>query len=221
MTRISLALSIVLLTGLTLVSGGMHGWMSHRWGLPPATRIAAEKLVEFPDRFGSWQLQSAEEMTEETANTLECAGYFVRAYANQDTGESVRVAVLLGPAGPIAVHTPEICYSSRAYAIREERQRVTIQNSDGSDEEFWALTFRSNDLDASLLRVCYAWSTGGPWSAPEDARFTFAGSPYLYKIQLASELAPGTDLQTSDPCERFLQDFVPVAKRYLVEPSGG
>ena len=220
MTRFTLVFGIVLVMGLTLVSGVIHGWMSNRWGASEEVLAAASKLEEFPERFGNWQSQSSQEMSENTLTTLECAGYFVRAYANQETGETVKVAVIVGPSGPTAVHTPEICYSSRAYTIREDPQPVTVQNSEDSDEEFWRLTFQSNDLDGDLLRVYYAWSSGGPWSAAENPRLAYAGYPYLYKIQLAANLPPGVNPEASDPCVGFLRDFVPVAKRYLVVPSG-
>lgn len=213
-------LSIVLVVGLTLLSGIIHGRMSDRWGPPQDSLAAANKLAEIPDQFGGWKLQISEEISDSVVEMLECAGYINRTYVNQETGESVNVAILLGPPGPISVHTPEICYSSRDYAIVGEPQQVTVRSSQGSDDEFWAMTFQSRDLSADILRVYYAWSTGGGWSAAKAPRFTFAACPYLYKIQLAGHLPPGADAEASDPCRSFLQNFVPVATRYLVEPAG-
>ena len=66
-------------------------------------------------------------MDEDTVEMLECTGNIVRTYENQRTGEVVSVFVIVGPAGPIAVHTPEICYSSQNYKSRDTRQQVAIR----------------------------------------------------------------------------------------------
>ena len=117
-------------------------------------------------------------------------------------------------------HTPEICYSSRAQTIIDQRQRVRLPIWKDSVEEFWALTFQANDLDKAVSRTYYAWSTGGKWSATQRPRLTYAGYPYLYKLQLASTLLPNADLTRRDPCLEFLKDFVPAAKPYLVDCAG-
>jgi len=216
------AMAIVLLLGLTLVSGIIHGRMTDRWGVPQTSLDAAEKLGLFSEdkQFGDWKCESSNRMSDHVVEMLACAEHIDRTYVNQRTGETVNVAVLLGPPGPISVHTPEVCYSSRAYDSRDERQRVTIKTTDGTEHTFWALTFRSNRLDADILRVYYAWTAGGPWASPKEPRWSFSNCPYIYKIQLASHLPLGSDVQTDDPCRRFLQDFVPALKSHLIEASG-
>ncbi len=218
MKRFLPALAVLVAAGVTLVSGIIHGHMSNRWGPSQATDAAAERLKQLPDRFGDWQGQAPEKMRDEVVNMLECAAYVHRAYVNQETGEVVRAVIFLGPAGPTSVHRPEVCYSSRNHRIHEKRREVRV--SEGLEDEFWAVTFQSTGLDQSMLRVYYAWSSGGDWSATESPRFAFAGKPYLYKIQLAAGLVPGVDLKKNDPCRKFLKDFVPIAEGYLVEPSG-
>ncbi|MGA2030683.1 MAG: exosortase-associated EpsI family protein [Thermoguttaceae bacterium] len=217
-------LGLAVVAALTLVSGMLQGRIRNRWGPSEAMRAAAQRLQDVPRRFGGpqndrWQLHSAETMSEDTLEMLECTGYFVRKYANQRTGEVVSVFVILGPAGPIAVHTPEICYSSRNYKSRDTRERVAIPHAKGPEDQFWALTFKSKSVQGDLLRVYYAWSTGERWSAPNDARFAFAGWPYLYKVQLSSSLPEGADLKTADTCREFLKDFAPVVRQFLIEPS--
>ena len=67
-----------------------------------------------------------------------------------------------------------------------------------------------------MLRVYYGWSEGGPWLAPDSSRLAFAGRPYLYKIQVASQHAPGDAPEADDPCLQFLKAFLPVLKDHLV-----
>ncbi|MFH1923094.1 MAG: exosortase-associated EpsI family protein [Planctomycetota bacterium] len=214
-TRPSLALGIVILAALTLLSGAIHGRMSNRWGQSPALATAAENLRDLPEQFGNWRLQSSEEMSQDVLDMLEEPGYVVREYANQETAENVKIALLVGRSGPISVHTPDICFSSRDYSILDERKRVAISSAAGPDHEFWAMTFQGKNLDAGMLRVYYAWTPGRHWTAPDDPRFKFADTRYLYKIQLASSVAPGADLETNDPCRNFLKDFLPAAQRHV------
>jgi hypothetical protein len=193
--------------------------MTRRWGVPPDMAAAAASLEQIPEQIGDWRLESSEELGETTVNMLECAGYFVRDYVNSRTGQAVKVALLLGPPIPITQHTPEICYSSRANTIIQPRQRVAIPSADGANDEYWALTFRSNTVEANLQRVYYAWTPGNRWSTEGVIRWTLARPPYLYKIQLASHLPAGTNLETDDACRKFLEDFAPVVRQYLGAPG--
>jgi hypothetical protein len=215
-------LGVFLVAALTILSGVIHGRMSNRWGVPPDVLAAAKKLQGVPAKFGNWTLQSSEEMSDHVVKMLECAGYFVREYRYRDDEQpgreaSVKVALLLGPSGPMSSHTPEICFKSQNYPIEGDRERLTVRGEDGSQGDFWAVTFKANDPAGDMIRVYYGWSTGGPWRAPENHRFAFASYPFLYKIQVASVVPLSTNLGSDDPCRAFLKDFVPAVKPYLKE----
>ena len=214
------ALGVLLVVALTLLSGIIHGQMSRRWGLPEDLVAIGAKLQEIPESFGNWQLESSGELSDSEIKMLECAGYIVRTYVNQATGETVNMALIVGPSMPISLHRAEICWNSRGHTIRDQRQQVIVRDSDHLDQQFWALTFQTNDINKDLVRVYYGWSDGRRWSEHNERRLSLTHRPYLYKIEVVSRLRPGTTWQTSDPCRDFLQDFIPVAKPCL-EPSGG
>ena len=136
-------------------------------------------------------------------------------YVNADTGESVKVAVILGPPGPTAVHTPEICYSSREYTIEETRQAENFTAADGNSDSLWKLSLRAHDLQAHRLRVYYGWTTDGRWQADDNPRFSFAGEPFLAKIQIAGRISQTDESSSSDPCLRFLKEFTPQLRKHL------
>jgi hypothetical protein len=222
MKRVQLAVAVALVVGLTVVSGVIYGRMTNRWGLPPDTLAAAEKLKGVPDGFGDWRLQGTEDLDKSALEMLDPAGYFMRRYENRKTGDVVSVTVLLGLPGPISVHTPEICFGSQNYTSRGERRKVSIRAATGAEDEFWALDFKlDNLLQGGVLRSYYAWSSGDRWVAPKDARFWSAGMPYLYKIQLSAQVPVDIDAKSDDPCQKFLRDFVPVLKNHLVDPTEG
>jgi len=217
--RFQPVLALALIAVLTLASGMMHGRMSNRWGTPPDMTAAGAELDQIPDQIGPWQLAATAELHEVAAETLETAGSVTRTYVNEETGEAVQLGLILGPAGPISVHTPDVCYSSRDFKQLDDRRRVAVKPADGSEETFWCLTFQTNDLSGSLLRVYYAWSPGDHWSAPDQPRLTFGGNPYLYKIDVTSRMPPGTDFAKVDPSLDFLTLFVPASRNCLAPPS--
>ncbi len=217
MPRLTTYILLLIAIGVTAAAGVLHGRISHRWGPRQDVSAAAQRLTGFPATFGRWQSRESHELAKPVLAALQCAGYLNRSYVNQDTGETVNVALLLGPAGPIAVHTPEVCFSSRDFKQRGDRRLATVRGADETENEFWTVTFDSTGLEKTILRVFYAWTTDGRWDAVESPRFTYAGKPYLYKIQLATTLPPGADLEKNDPCQTFLQDFIPALNRKVFQ----
>lgn len=213
MKRLLPALAVLTATALTLASGIIHGRASNRWGRPDASTDAAERLDRLPDNFGKWIGQPHKQMHGDTYDVLREPEYILREFVHQQTGEVVQAAIILGAAGPISVHDPEICYSSRDRVIRE-KWPVDI-----GEHGFSTVTFQSTRLDKTFTRVYYAWTVDGKWSRGDDSwlgpRWAFAGSPYLYKLQLACEVPPGADLPKSDACLRFLQEFLKQVPAHL------
>jgi hypothetical protein len=205
-------LGVLLVTGVTLLSGVIHGRVSGRWHSLKELQAAAERLKEVPAEFGPWRMKSSQEMGVNELQILQCAGFIRREYVNRQTGEVVHVVVIVGPTGPTSVHRPEVCYSSRDHVVVDQRREAAMPGDAG--DRLWATTFQSQGLDAGLLRVYYGWSPGDRWSAPEEARREFAGRPYLYKIQVESQVST-SEIKQSDPCYNFLKDFLPVANRCL------
>jgi hypothetical protein len=208
MKRYLPTVAIALLSTLTILSGVIQGRLSNRWGTPPDARKAATVLKELPSEFGGWRLEQTQDLSENVRNTLQCQDYVLGAYVHE-SGEQVQLAILLGPPGPISVHTPEICYSSREFDQVDERTSMPVGGAE-HESHLWRTTFRSRDLDGCMLHVYYAWSDGGRWNASESPRFEYAGRPYLYKLQLAGATSANTATPESDICAKFLDKFIPV-----------
>jgi hypothetical protein len=214
----SLFVGIFILAVVTLVGGVIQGRMCRRWARPQEFQALADRLRELPAQIGPWHAKKSQPLDPVAEAVLECAGYVCRQYENQRTGETVTVAVLLGPAGPISVHTPDVCYSSQNYDTVGPPQRIRFDDGGNSANELWSTSLRATIPTASNLRVYYGWSTGGRWSAPDDARLEFAGQSHLYKVQVAGPLPMPFDDEKSDQSRTFLKDFLPVVRPYLVAP---
>ena len=194
--------------GIVLSAGVLYGHYSQRWG-PPADLVAAgSHLDSLPRQLGEWQVAEELPMGASALAMLECAGCVNRRYVNQESGETVSVAIIVGPAGPTAVHTPEICFSSRAYDLQDQRKSVVIGAAPDAEHSFWRVSFKTRNVLADELRVYYAWSRGERWEASTSPRVKFAAAPLLYKIQLAGLTASGTKTVDSDPCRQFLDELL-------------
>lgn len=200
----------------TVATGWIQGRLSNRWGEPADLVTAGEQLAQVPTRVGEWQMQSSRPFEDEVLQMLRCAGHFTRVYKNVLTGELVTVALLVGPPGPTAVHTPEICYSSRGQTIAERPKPISTHRPQAADETLWRMVFVSNSVEKSRFSVVYGWcGEDGEWRAATRPRFVYGGAPLLYKIQLVGALTERSDQDSSDACQRFLQDFLPALDRVL------
>src|SRR5262245_23415668 len=126
------SLAVLLLLAGTLASGWWHGRSVSRWGEAAALANAAQRLQgSLPERLGPWQLIKAHELEEGAADVLQCAAYLHGGYRNDQSGDTIVVAVVAGPAGPISVHTPEICYSAQNYEMAGQRKQLGINDTSG------------------------------------------------------------------------------------------
>jgi hypothetical protein len=193
---------------IVLAAGAVYGHYSNRWGPPTDLVAAGEHLKTLPPEIGDWHLQDESTMSAGTIEMLECAGYVSRSYVNVRTGDTINVALIVGPPGPISVHTPEICYSSRNYELIGRREATRLASHSGQAHTFWNTTFKSKNAFSEKLSVYYAWSDGSAWSAARSPRFTFAASPALYKLQLAGVIGEGRNSETKTPPARFLKALI-------------
>jgi hypothetical protein len=218
MKRLVPVLSIVVLLAATFGAGALHGRLSGRWGVEATAQSAAEKLTpDFPVAFGNWQQVSEVPLGDEVVRVLQCPAYISRTYKHQQTGDLATVAVLLGPPGPISVHTPEICYSSRDFSISGERRKVTVHAPEGVEQAFWELPLTKNNVHASPLRVLYGWSAGKNWEAARYPRFGYGGLSHLYKLQVAVTANAATKPSEFDAGRDFLKAFLVQLRPRLIE----
>lgn len=211
------ALRLVVLGALagavTIGSAVLYGRISNRWGIDSRLQAASQRLDSFPERIGPWRVAEEKSLDDNAARILECQGYVYRRYVHESTGDSVTLAILLGPAGPMSVHDPEICYASRMYVAAEGRSQVLI-DANGAKQAFWLATLRSKEVAGREIRVYFSWHDGARWRAPARPRFAFLGSPYLYKMQLIAT-APAKSTASADAGRRFLDDAVMLMNEQL------
>ncbi len=196
----------VLLCVLLILTGGVaHGYLDSRWTRMDVATAQAETLQTLPLNIGDWRLVSEPELEGSAQRILQWYGSILREYVNDTTGDRITVFVVYGPRGPIAVHTPEVCYSSKGTETAGERLATPLLIN-GETQSLWKVKFRKpRSTDAPHLEVWYGWSDGGPWKASSLPRVWLTDS--LYKIQVAGP--PAKSGEEMSPVENFLRDFLP------------
>lgn len=199
-TRRRLAFCVII--GLTLGSGLVYGYLDGRWIGADELKTAGNRLSELPAKCGNWRLTNTSILADNAAKLLRCHGSIIREYQNSQTGEVVNVAVLFGPRGPIAVHTPEVCYSSVGMRQSGRARKQTV-NTEANHHRLWKVRFNAREGTQPPFQVWYALSEGEQWEARSYPRFWLA--KHLYKIQVAGPV----EREGTDPCHDFLLQLLP------------
>jgi hypothetical protein len=176
-------------------------------------RSAGEAIAELPETIGPWRVAASEPLDEAALKMLECRASQSRQYVSDKTGEKVNLMLLVGPAGPLLAHTPEVCYASADFELVGSVHTKTLRGSGVEVDTFGSVALKSKSLSWQNQKVYYAWRPyHGHWQAPASPRITLGGQPMLYKIQLAVN-APGLGQPSpseTDAAQRFLADALPV-----------
>jgi len=194
---------------LILFGGIAHGFLSNRWGVSENIQALGSQLNSIPMEIGPWKCSEEGKLEDRVIfGILEATGYISRVYVHQSTAEAINVFLVFGPKGPVAVHTPEVCYSARAVTQTSERQSVPA-DYDGKDGQLWKLGFETNSIDKRKMSVYYGWTDGGAWQAAKSPRFW--RTDYLYKIQTSCQ-AVG---KKEDSTDEFFRVFLPEVRKVL------
>ena len=200
---------------ITIYAGTFTG----RWGTFRGMDEARASVKSLPMEIGKWKAEEERQIGDGAVAMLRIQdSYIFRSYRNTDTQDVVHMTFMVGPAGRITVHTPDICFGGRDYEKEMERTRVPIEVQAFSGEgdvkdEFWRTNFVGRSLDVNnRISFYYAISTGGAWRAEANPRWSFRTFRYVYKIQVEAYSGIGED---DDTVKRFLEDCLPTIHEHL------
>jgi hypothetical protein len=198
---------------LLLITGILHGLWTDRWKTGAEPAAWAARLGDVPRTVGDWDAQGID-LEPKKLQIAEVAGHLARNYVNRRTGESVSVVIVCGRPGPIAVHTPDVCYPGSGHELMAPPVRIAVP-AEGQDQ-FWMARFRKGESTVpTYLRVFWSWNASGPWQASSGPRLEFARSPALYKLYVVRGMdTPDAPLE-SDPAAELLTQLLPELRRAL------
>ena len=215
---IGTAVVVLVTLAFTLFAASLTGRF---WDFPGMDEARAS-MKALPMEIGKWQAVEGREISDKAIKMLQIQdSYILRTYTHADTGENVHLTLMVGPAGKITVHTPEICFGGRDFEKEAARVRVPIsvqtQSEDGEIREiqdaFWRVDFVGRSLDINN-RISFYWgvSSGDAWEAVERPRLHYRTKRFVYKLQAEAYSGAGDD---NDTVKRFLEDCLPTIHEHL------
>jgi hypothetical protein len=204
------------LAGLVIVisAGLVHGKLTSRWRLSSALADVTTRLPQVPMQIGNWT--SVEVPI--GARELKGAGAFgwlSRRYAESGTGVAASVMLLVGLPGDIATHTPDVCYPGAGYTLGGSEEMVLRYGTPERTVKLRTAIARKEGPSPSVLRIYWAWNDRTGWSAPDDARWTYATAPALCKLYVVRETSGGVVPPTEDPCIELIAQLLPAIDRVV------
>jgi uncharacterized protein DUF3485 len=217
MTRIlppALAVLLIVATGV------VHGMRTGRWHTDPALTDSVARLATLPPTLDDWE---GEEVSLNGNDPAGVAGHLCRKYVHRRTGQAVTVFLVCGRPGPVAIHTPDICYSASGFTVGAPIKYSTPASDSGA-AEFWTTDMaRTTASDRSRMRVFWAWAADrSGWVAADAPRVQFASRPVLFKMYLLREVVSEGDASLDrDPCVEFMHTLLPALKAVIFPSAEG
>ena len=201
---------------IVIFSGIVHGLQTNRWSKPPDIRAAVARLDRVAKTIGDWEGQP-QPLDPRDLDKAGIEGALSRRYRNRKNGSTVSVLLVCGRPGPIAVHTPEVCYSGAGFEQLAASVKHSVPRDDTSrPSRFWVANFqRRGPAFSDYLRIFWSWSGSGSWNASESPRRDYASLPLLYKLYLVREVSAPAEPLADDPGNAFCQQLLPEIDRVL------
>jgi hypothetical protein len=196
-----------------LVTGVVHGLWTDRWARSQEAAAAAARLQDIRLSLGDWQ---GKRLEVEPAQVEGVSGYFLAQYVNARDGSTVLAFLVAGRPGPVAEHTPDVCYKASGYKVSAVQPYQPHLGSAAPADFATALLLQNRSAEQKSVRIYWAWSATGLWSAPDNPRLAFARYPALYKLYVIRELS-STDQAVEDAaCRDLMRQLLPELQRALV-----
>lgn len=204
-----IAMAIVI--GLVVFSGVVAGLWTNRWGLSLSVEEAAARLQEVPTTLEGWE-STPVAVPERALQIGEIGGHYARRFINRRTGAAVSVLMVVGRAGPITVHTADICYPGGGW---QQIGRTKYQHGDRLAQFDVLDLTKSTGTLPTQLRIYMAMGSKGAWSYPDNPRLAFAGQSALYKIYVTYEAPKLDDPVEKGPAVELIQALLPQLQEKL------
>lgn len=199
-----------------MVYGIAEGLWTGRWVQSGSMEEAVAKLETVPMNLGNWKGE-AQEVDQEEIEAGQIAGNVHRRYTNSETKVTVTMLLVCGRPGPIAVHTPDVCYQGAGYEIVQKVTRTLPDIGLDKAPQMDVGTFKKTDSPVQeRLRIYWSMTGDGKWQAPKNPRLTFAGFPVLYKLYVVRTLmGPRDEADEKDPSQDFLKVLLPAIQKHV------
>lgn len=201
-------LIVIAAFGILGAAAVAHGLRTDRWGTPADLQAASAKLQELPKTVGDWTSKDVH-ISDQEIKIAQVAGYLARVYEHKYTHETATIMILCGRPGPVAVHSPEICYAGAGFVPGPATVETPLP-----EIGLWKADFRKTTTVDETLRIRWGWSTNGTLIASNSPRIEFSRSKMLFKLYLIRS-NPGTAPDSKAPELDLLKELQPYLQQCL------
>lgn len=207
---------VALACGLLLGSAAVRAWQARRieGELQAGRQRPRFDLKAIPMQLGRWQ-GKATEIDPQIARNTGADQIVTRRYVNQDTGATVDVIMLYGPAAEVYLHAPEICYPAAGFspAGGPDDRAVSAGPYSGVFREL--VYSKGEGAQVELQEVYYAWWYNGLWTPQVGKQKYFERIPGMYKLHLARRTTAAEKRDVGNPCEALIREVLPEIERRM------
>lgn len=201
-------LRVALVCGILVGSAYVRQWQAARieQGLELGRRRQID-LEAVPLTIGQWEGEPTK-IDEQIARVTGADQIVTRRYVNQQTGVSLELILLYGPAVEMYIHIPETCYPSAGYTLYAEGENQVI-DAGVVKAPFRSLVYSKGEgAQADLQEVYYSWRYNGHWTPDIGTQKQFERIPSMYKVHVARRVTGQEQRHVGNPCEAFLRSLV-------------
>jgi hypothetical protein len=193
--------------------GVVHGFWTGRWSGAASGGEMAARLRQVALDLGDWQ---GRDLDADVRLKEGMVGVLYRSYVHRPTGKAVTVYLVCGRSGPVAVHTPDVCYAASGFDVTPlGRQAVRAKSGATLAELEAARMSKKRAAEHIQQHIFWSWSATGTWQVPDNPRLAFARYPLLYKLYLLRDLSRPGEAADEDPCLDLMRQLQPELQRVL------
>jgi hypothetical protein len=212
--RISVAVFLIVGAGI------VHGKWTGRWRPSLAMAVPAARFESLPMVIGDWTATPSSELGMRERKLAHIEACLSRTYSNPGRGVTISILLVGGPPMHMWRHTPDFCYPAAGYDLGTPAAYERRYGPDGRPAGFRTALARRGGAEPDALRLFWTFGASTGWSAPARPHATFASEPTLYKLYLVRKTG-GADVEPDrDPCNDFLDVFLPDLDRALFPAAG-
>jgi hypothetical protein len=205
--------SVTFATLVIVLTGLLHGIWTDRWQFSEDPAVAAARLENVPLVVGDWEAQPVEVDPRQLGHL---AGHWCRRYVNRQNQSSVTVALVCGRPGPVAIHTPDVCYGSSGYEVARPTKHTHASAALPYAAQFCTAQFaKRKAAEQGTLRIYWSWNAAHGWTAPDNPRLAFGSYPVLYKLYFVREMATPKETIDDDPTLGLMDALLPELENAL------
>jgi hypothetical protein len=192
-------LTLALVAVVTVVGTAAHGFVTGRW--QPHGPTAEAALPAVPMTLGEWRGEDLKSGVDEPV-----LKNLTRKYMHARSGRVLTLSLTAGPAGLTAQHTPEYCYPGSGYEAIGTTQAFAV-----GDDGFRTAVYRKAKAGADALRIYWAWTNDGHFSAPKlpelEVKFLRGNLTKLYVVSWDADRPPERDAELQEFMAAVLAAF--------------